>query len=242
MFKDKAAGPLYALHTGYGLGSLVVPQLVRPFLDPRFSGGAIHTGYKSTCRNNTHNTHNTTTTAQPLLFNFESNLNTTATSMPTPRYPAKFTTAYWLLSGLSMSIAALFLSYHVHGRVSGVRIDTKCDSSTTGPTRQTLKQSLSPKTCSPTKPPYAVSIIACLFFYYVLSVPQIRAFSKFVFSYARDGPCLSVIESTSLESVYFATVTVGRLAAFLSSTVLHMKVILQVSICSAHSRRTLCKG
>lgn len=210
IWKEKSAGPLHALHMGYGIGSIVAPQIVTPFLDQRFSGGIVQTGYNSTCR-----------------------LNDTHTSQPshiTPEYPANFVTTYWILSGISISAALIFVLYHLYGVVCNVRIDEPKSSSEARET--TFKESISPTNCSPTHPIYATLIMVSLFAYYVISVPLIRAFSKFIFSYARDGPCLSVTKSTALESAYFIAVTIGRLTAFLSSSVVHMKYLLQVTLSS----------
>lgn len=208
---------------GYGLGSVIVPQLVAPFLDPRFSGGAVQTGYNSTCANND-SEHISSTTISYVLAN-------TTDNETGPKYPADFVTAYWILAGVSLTMSCVFLLYYIHGRVTGVRLDEYSQQKKNDNELPSFKESLSLRSCSPLHPHYGAMLIACLFFYYIISVPLIRAFSKFIFSYARDGPCLSISASTSLESAYFAAVTIGRLCAFLASSLLHMKIILQVNYC-----------
>lgn len=206
---------------GYGIGSMIAPQLVAPFLNPRLSAGAIPTAYQSTCRedNSSHNIISSTT----------SSVSTSAThDQSSPTYPAKFVTAYWIISGLSMSLACLFVGYHIHSRVTSISIDGNSQIRKGQQDKKNFKESISLKTCSATHPRYAGLIIVCLFAYYVVSVPLFRTFSKFIFSYARDGPCLTIQAATTLESAYFAAVTVGRLCAFLCSYVIHMKYILQV--------------
>ena len=211
IWRENSAGPIHALHTGYSLGSIIVPQLVTPFLDSRFSGGVVETGYNSTCRLNV--------TAP------SDNRTGDTTSQPTsPDYPAKFVTAYWILSGFSLSIVVVFVVYHIHKLVCHRGIENKQIMKK----KNTFRESLSPRSCSPSHPTYAVMIVTLLFFYYLIAVPLMRAFTKFMFSYARDGPCLSVSEATSLESTFFAASAVGRFSAFLVSTKVHMKYILQV--------------
>ena len=219
-WKEKAAGPLHALHMGYGIGSIAVPQLAAPFLDPRFSGGAVQTGFNSTCRANDSDSHSTTTVSY-LIAN-------TTTGQPVPKYPAEFVKAYWILAGVSLTMCCVFVAYYIHGRVTGIRLDDHALRKEGGHKGPSFKEAISFRSCSPLHPRYGALLIICLFFHYLISVPMIRAFSKFIFSYARDGPCLSVAESTALESAYFAAVTVGRLVTFLTSFVLHMKYIVQV--------------
>lgn len=226
-WKEKAAGPLHALHMGYGIGSIVVPQLAAPFLDPRFSGGAVQTGYNNTCPKND------SESGSSLTINLFS-ANSTTTVQPTPKYPAEFVKAYWILAGVSLSMSCVFLAYYIHGRVTGIRLDDYAQRKQNANEKPSFREAISFRSCSPLQPRYSAMLIACLFFHYLISVPMIRAFSKFIFSYARDGPCLSVEESTSLESAYFAAVTIGRLVTFLSSYVLHMKIIVQVIITPGH--------
>lgn len=207
IWKKKAAGPLHAIHMGYSLGSVFIPQLVTPFLDPRYSGGTIATKYNSSCQDHP----------------------TNSSPIAPPLYPPRFVTVYWMLSGITLLMSLIFLIYFIHGRLTGINITSMRDMEpeTTGQ-RASLKEGLSFKSCSPSHPRYAGVIVILLMLYYVISVPLIRAFSKFVFSYARDGPCLTVGESTALESVYFAAVTVGRFSAFIISSFIHMKYVLQV--------------
>lgn len=220
-WREKAAGPIHALHTGYGIGSLVIPQLLAPFLDPRFSGGTLVTGYNSSCRENT------TTDNKSSGLALDSDIDKIGSYLPTPLYPARFVTVYWILAGFSLTIVSIFLTYHVHGRVTGIRIDSLSGINGKQP-HKTCKQSMALSSCSPTHPRYAAGIIFTLFFYYVVGLPLVRAFSKFVFSYARDAPCFSVQDSASLETTYFAAITAGRFAAFVLSSFIHMKYILQV--------------
>ena len=186
------------------------------FLDPQYSGGVIKTGYVSACRPN-----------QTDLLKVTSNSRNQTAEVLIHKYPADFVTAYWILAVVSFLLAATFAFYHIHGRITNIRIDKQRDLTANGKKPQLL-ESLSPKTCSPAHPTYAGIIVALCFIYYGISLPLMRAFTKFVFSYARDGPCLSVDEATGLESAYFAAVTAGRVSAVLISSTIHMKYILQV--------------
>ena len=202
------------MHIGYGIGSTLSPQIVRKFLDSRFSGGVIKTGYLSACQSNQ-------------TDSFANSRNLSA-EVPIHKYPADFVVAYWLLAAVCFLLAATFMFYHIHGYITHIRVD-KQHGLTPNSDKLECFKSLSPKTCSPAHPTYAGILVALCFIYYSLSLPLMRAFSKFIFSYARDGPCLSVDDATGLESAYFAAVTAGSLSAVLISPAIHMKYILQVS-------------
>lgn len=95
---------------------------------------------------------------------------------------------------------------------------------------QQLKESLSPSTCSPTKPTLALLIIIAVFLYAVVSVPVVRIFPKMIFSYARDQSCMTVDHATTLQSTYFIMLAVGRMLAFILSPFIHSKYIMQVPL------------
>ena len=114
--------------------------------------------------------------------------------------------------------------HFVHGKVTGTRIDPP---KKTG--HQSMKNTLSIRNCSTDHPKYAAALITGLFFFYFSAFAIVRVFTKLIFSYARNGPCLSVQMSTAIESTYFVSLTAGRLVALFVTMVLHMKYILMVS-------------
>ena len=195
---------------------MLSPQLATRFLDPRYSG-VLKTEYASACQPN-----------QTDIIKVVSDSKNQTAAVFIHKYPADFVIAYWILAVASFLLAATFACYHIHGRITNIRIDKQRDLTANG-NKPELLESLSPKTCSPSRPVYAGIIVVLCFIYYGIAYPLMRAFTKFVFSYARDGPCLSVDEATGLESAYFAAVTAGRISAVLISSTIHMKYILQVN-------------
>lgn len=224
IWKGQASTPLFMTHMGFGLGSFIVPLLSAPFVDAKFSDGEIQSGYHSKCKHDTNNLNNLTseilhpepyTTANQTIHVLET---------PVPQYPARFVAVYWIISGFSIVIALIFASFHIHGKVTDVRVPK----GSTSNSQQAFRDQISPKSCSPTHPRLALLIIGALVIYFLLAVPSLRPFGKLIFSYARDGPCMSVSQATKLNSAFFISLTVGRFAAFLASMVLHIKYILQV--------------
>lgn len=213
-WKEQSAVPMHTLIIGRGLGSIIIPQVVTPYIDARFSGS-----YKLTTATNISNCaaeiHNAS--IEHIAFDQDQLI---------PEYPAKFVKAYWLVAEVSFTLAVFFVIHFIHSRATGMTIDRGGPDNSE---KYTIKTQISPRNCSPEHPYFAGMIVACLFFFYFAAFSLVRVFTKMLFSYARNGPCLSVSTSTAIESTYFVSLTVGRLAALLATTVIHMKYILMVS-------------
>lgn len=147
-----------------------------------------------------------------------------------PNYPADFVNALWIFAAISQCVTLTFIAFYIHKRKNSIQYkpDTKAQQE-----NQTLLKSLtstvSPKTCSPTKPALAVLMMVAIFLYYGIQTPIFRIFPKMVFSYARDEACFSVDKSTTLQSTYFILMAAGRLTSMGLSPFLHSKYIMQVS-------------
>lgn len=202
---------MHALIIGYGLGSIIVPQLVTPFLDQRFSenGRLLVTAT------------NVSTCAEATMLNQTAVLNSIDENEPL--YPAKFVKAYWIVAEVSFVLAVFFVIHYIHGKVTGTRINPSEKD-------QSIKDALSIRRCSHEHPRFAAALIVGLFFFYFAAFAIVRVFTKLIFSYARNGPCLSVQMSTAIESTYFVSLTVGRMVALFATMLLHMKYILMVRI------------
>ena len=203
---------------GYGIGSSVIPLLSAPFLDPEISR-KVHLVKNSYIPE-------LTTPGDTQVGNTSAlNINTTLTKHHIAKYPANFTNVYWILAAFSLTLSLIFVMYYIYGLVYNVHIES------TKPAKLlTFKESLSPRSCSPLKPTYAAMILVSLFFYKAIGFSLIRGFSKYLYTYARNGSGLSVEDATALESAFFVCVMVGRFAGFCAATVVHVKYILQVSI------------
>lgn len=222
-WKENSEPPLQLLSAGYGFGSMLAPQLVMPFLDPKLSSGVIQTDYHSLCKGDNNLDNTTATTAQ-----YSNNTSRFFIKATTATYPASFVTSYWILAGFGLFISAVFLYFYIYSRLTVDRM-TACYNRKRAINWTNLRKSLLPRSCSPEKPFLAMLIMAAMFFYYAFGIPMSRVLAKFLFSYARDGPCFSVKESTLLETAYFAAYTSGRVFAFFISTILHTKYMIQVT-------------
>ena len=93
-----------------------------------------------------------------------------------------------------------------------------------------LKEELSPRSCSPSHPVIASLFLLMLFLHVGCMFPLNRVYSKIIFSYDRDGPGLSVEDSSLMTSARFLG-CVGGIIIFLAPTIyFHVKYLLQVRL------------
>lgn len=224
LWKENSSGPVHALELGYSLGGLLCPKLAEPFLDERFSRG-YHISHQENSQCNS-----SEASLMQDSFNSSSISEYTHLSKSTPMYPARFVAAYWIIAALSFLTGASILVCHIYDKLNGIRIDVDdgnindISSSTT-----TWRERFRLRSCSSQHPRLALGIITLLSLQFGMSLPFLRATSKFLFSYARGFLCMSVRDSSTLNSVYFIAVAIARLCAFLMSPLLHVKYMLQVS-------------
>lgn len=210
IWSEKAAAPIHIMMTGYGIGSLLAPVIAAPFLDPKFSGKLTTRRFNSTFRMNDSVTEDDTEPLSSML------------------YPARFTFAYWIVSGLGLTVSAAFILFYIYNRKTGISPHTS-DEQNDCSSNKSWTDFLSIKACSSRHPVYGGVIVIVLFFYYANSIPLLRAFSKFLYSYARDGPGLTIHHASLLNSLFFISAMTSGLVVGVVSHYIHMKYILQVN-------------
>lgn len=237
------------MQIGYGIGSLISPKIASPFLDSRLSGSVLTnkpTLLETDCLIHDDSPSNITGLLfRPVqIFNQTMDLNSsTLSSMtiirPELKYPADYIYAYWILAVASLPLACVFIGYYFFSKTVGDKSEHqngKEDSIISKVSQNGLLHSMSPRSCSPGNPLLTSLIVSTLFFYNFVSVPLGRMFAKLIFSYLRDGACFSVSEATSLQSLYFCLLTLGRVAAFGLSACVHAKYIMKVGC----AKKLLC--
>jgi len=232
-WKDKAAGPIHSLQIGYGIGALAIPQIVAPYLNSELSGNT-YSGNNITCHSKLQTTtvstvtpYNTTVTPLQQEVNLSARSMDSFQSPITETYPPRYVDVYWMIGGLCITLTLVFFALYIRDRR---HTDFQRHE---GMQKVTFFKSLSCQNCSASESHYAGLIVASMFLYFLISVPLLRVFSKYIFSYARDGPCLNIQSATGIVSAFWAALTAGRFVAFVASSFIHMKYILQVEVCGA---------
>lgn len=229
LWKKDSGTALYAMYLGGAVSIVIIPKFTGLFVDPRLSGTrstlaaaqqTIH------CNISQEYVHNSTT-------------HYSAALPPKPKYPAAYVLEFWIIGAFGALFAAVFVAYYLYKirfKLQYVEPRVKVGENR-AELLDTFSSSLSPKSCSPSKPTIATLLMVSSFLYYAALIPVYRIFPKLIFSYARDAACFSVDHATSLHSIFFTLIAVGRLLAFLLSPVINSKYIMQVCFilfCSSH--------
>ena len=205
MWGVKAAVPVHALHTAFGVGALLSPQIARPFLGN--APGATEMNDSNIIE------YNTSYTAD------ESIATTYDMAAAAIEYP------YSIISTFTLCVATIFVLIFC---LSPIRQRTA-----TKAAQLSMKDTVKPSTWlgGDTRLGFAVLVLA--FFIFMLPVGMERAYGKFIFSLSVTGPLkLSPADGTMLESTFWASFTAGRLLATIAATRvnLNLLVVIELSI------------
>ena len=205
-FKEDSAAACNVMQFGYSFGGIVAPFIMSQFVDGRFSDINFMDFGRLYNRNGDNST---------ILIN--------VTVLP-PVYPGRFMAGYWIIAALGFVIVTLIVSLHFFD------LKTKRNLADYSEVKDTLlKEELSPRSCSKSKPVIAALFLLMLFVFVGCMFPITRVYGKIIFSYDRDGPGLSVEESSLMTSSKFLGAVGGILIFVIPTIYIHVKYILQVS-------------
>ena len=196
-WSERATGPMYAIHFGFGLGSTVGPFLARPFLSP-----------EEVFINCTE----CMTTAMP------------ATEEPSRFQEGSHIEIPYIKIGLftlAMSITLLVL--HIIGPPDKLRFKLKAASDE----RKLLKEVCYPNNCTNGSIPCTMLFLICFFLFYVFSCGREIGLNTYMFTYATESALkFSKDSAIVLSSVYVAFYMMGRLVSVVLSRWFTVQVLL----------------
>lgn len=206
---------MHILHCGYGAGSLVVPQLVKPFLSTREPKTASKF-YIQNCLNQTKSTTNLTITQT-----FSVSDAPTTTAQPEDNH---FEYGYIIVMAVNLAIAGVFYVYYCCNRHSTDDAAEQPEQSELQ--EKTLRQIFSFHSCSPGHPVYAGVIFCFLFVWFYVAVGGQMVFANYLYSYTRDLMCLTKSEAANIQSTFWFGFTAGRFSGFIAAIWIPMKVLI----------------
>lgn len=123
-FKEDSAAACHIVQLGYMTGGIVGPAVVEPFIDERLSG--IYLQFIGGL--------------QPISnITIDDALH---------YYPARFVTAYWILSFVGVLTVLLLLAFHFHGKRTNIDLTDYLENKE----KLSVRKQLSLSTCSPSHP------------------------------------------------------------------------------------------
>ncbi|XP_064600759.1 sodium-dependent glucose transporter 1C-like [Liolophura sinensis] len=191
LWQEKANTPIHALHFGFGLGSVISPQVTRPFLSLIVRNGTL---------------------MNPNSTELEDHgLN--STSMVVLR-PSRIEIPYFIVGGVVFLMGMAFVAFqfvYTSGRPGSPDVDNE-DAQTTLSDVKSIFFSRSAKRLD-------VIILTQVFFFYFFLYGGTNPVDTFLFTYAVESDLgFTKDEAAYLDSAYWASFTVGR---FISAVVAH---------------------
>ena len=199
MWGVDAAVPVHALHTAFGIGALLAPQLARPFL------GTIPEDNNN--NNNVSVVYIDNTSYTAVLSN----------STSYDRTPAVIEYPYSIISAFTLFVAAIFILLYCFAPIRQE-----------APHKRSGNHAVTPSLWLGGKKRLGYAVLGLLFFLCMFPVGMERAYGRFLFSLSVTGRLkLSPADGTLLESAFWASFTSGRLLVTVAATrVSQIKLIL----------------
>ena len=203
MWGIKAAVPVHALHTAFGVGALLSPQIARPFLGN--APGATEVNGSN-------------------LIEYNASYSTDD-SMATPydMTDAAIEYPYSIISTFTLLVATVFVFIFF---ISPIRQRSAHPAS-----KLSLKNTVKPSSSLGGDTRLGLAILILAFLIFMLPVGMERAYGKFIFSLSVTGPLkLSPADGTMLESTFWASFTAGRLFATIAATRISLNVLVIIEL------------
>lgn len=191
LWQEKANTPIHALHFGFGLGSVISPQVTRPFLS-------------LTVRNETLMNPNST---EGVTYG----LNSTSTVV---LRPSRIEIPYFIIGGVVFIMGLTFVAFqfvYTSGRPERPNADKEQTETALSHVKSTF--------FSRSAKPLEIIILVQVFFFYFFLYGGTNPVDTFLFTFAVESDLgFTKDEAAYLDSAYWASFTVGR---FLSAVVAH---------------------
>ena len=209
LWGTKAAPPTHALHFGFGVGALIVPQIARPFL-PHESGNGDDTVLV------TESTPNTT----------DQNLSSVTTADSVQRVDPPIEVPFGIVSAITAIVGIWFLILFCFRmplpplNSPAKRVPKR--------SRSSFFRSLIPETDNKA---LWFAFVCCLCLFWIFPTGAERMYGRFIYAYAIEGPHeLSTDDGTIIETLFCATFTGTRLANILVSYWVPASILISGSL------------
>ncbi|XP_013418265.1 sodium-dependent glucose transporter 1A-like [Lingula anatina] len=187
LWGERSASPMHSLHFGYGVGAILAPQLIRPFLIPITRN--VTSGYLETYGNLSN---------QSDIGDREIEGDSSIPSADSP-----IEVAHFIGAGIALVMALTFLFFYLRPPPAGFKLKN--------PVKNAYRSLCSPASCGQGSAVYGLTMLILLFVFFMDVAGGERVWGKFVFSFATQGTLrFTIDDGTFLNSLYWAFFTAGR--------------------------------
>ena len=214
---------MHLLHTGFGIGSFIVPLIANPFL--AVVQRSVHNGTNdsltiSTCLTKDYNHYINDTLAS----------GTTTSSVGTTEIifleESRIEYAYAIVAVITICVSMSFFLYQCRGAMdvntSGMQEEAKEEEP------RTLKQVINPATCAGGNLGYGITILTLLFINFFNAVGGERVYGKFIRAFSIDYLCFSKDEGSYINTAFWISFAVGRFSGFVAARWIPIRILITV--------------
>ncbi|XP_067930457.1 sodium-dependent glucose transporter 1A-like [Watersipora subatra] len=210
LWKEKSDSPMHILHCGYGAGSFLVPQIVKPFLSTRVAATAS-SFYIDNCFNQTNSSQEVKTEVNITEQDIQPENN-------------NFEYGYLIVTAIEFVIAGVFYIYFWFNRKGEVGYQVE-ESQADSDAPKTTREMFSFNSCSPGHPWYAAILFGFLVIWFYIAIGGQMVFANYLYSYTRDLLCVNTDTAANIQTGFWVGFTAGRFAGFVVAIWIPMKVL-----------------
>lgn len=233
LWREKASAPMHMLHLGFGIGCLIVPLIVNPFL-PLMA-------FLPDCFNATGQNYTIPPTADPAP---STAFPTPSTAVPTTNLTSTdfincsiddIESAFVLEDSLAeyayaiVAIPTLFLAFTF--MIFQCILPPVHDISGTKIRKRKSKAMLNPGSCTGGDWGYGIVLFSFVFLYFVFAVGFERFYSKFIRTYAVDELNFTKDEGSYVNSGFWVAFSLGRFFGFAFGKCISIRLMLVCEFC-----------
>jgi len=196
MWQEKAAGPMHVLHTGYGIGAILIPLIANPFLAETYNSTNTNTSISNI-------------TLPPLLSADDFVI----------KKESRIQYAYLAVAAFDFPLIIPFLIFQVCTYYDKTK---NKNGSQEKKKDRSMREILNPATYANGSFCYGILMFILLFLYFLNLIGNGKMFSNFVRSFSVDQLKFSKDTASYLNMAYWISFTIGRFLGFITATYVSM--------------------
>ncbi|KAJ8302070.1 hypothetical protein KUTeg_021057, partial [Tegillarca granosa] len=199
IWKRDAPSPLHVLHLGFGIGSLIVPNIANPFL------------------------------AVPAPMLSPSNgSGTVSANISSYEHRLVFETENVSMNNSKESIVETSVFLCIERKINLMNILKKIEKNTETLRKKSFREIIDPATCAHGDRTFGIIMFSLLFFFYINAVGGERILGKFIRNYSIDQLDFSVDEGSMINTFFWISFSIGRFSGFIAARWIPIRILLPI--------------
>lgn len=235
IWKRDAPSPLHVLHLGFGVGSLIVPNIANPFLavpapwlPPSNGSGMVFASNSSSITASANRSSNSYQTALPTGI-VSMNISEKSKEETPVLYlkESRIVSAYIIVAITCVALSIVFYCYQFVYRKKD-KHDEQIEENAKTPKSKSFREIIDPATCAHGNRTFGILLFTLLFVFYINAVGGERILGKFIRNYSIDQLNFSVDEGSMINTFFWISFSIGRFSGFLAARWIPIRILLPV--------------